>query len=128
MMNMMKVYDLTDDGSGVNYYDHRGTISIHIQHSDCQSDYCLALNCITKWPEHDLFAIHYTTVCRKPLCIPGRWKKEKSLDHHWRCLSDVRLTTWCIKQVLTSLIKKAHLRVLRKVNLVGMNHKGKRGP
>lgn len=33
MMNMMKVYDSTDDGSGVNYYDHRGTISIHIQHS-----------------------------------------------------------------------------------------------
>lgn len=29
MMNMMKVYDLTDDGSGVNYYDHRGTISIY---------------------------------------------------------------------------------------------------
>lgn len=34
----------------------------------------------------------------------------------------------CIKHVVTSLIKKAHLRVLCKVNLVGMNHRGKGDP
>lgn len=30
MMNMMKVYDLIDDGFGVNYYDYRGIISRYI--------------------------------------------------------------------------------------------------
>lgn len=46
MMNMMKVYDLIDDGFGVNYYDYRGIISIYIKYFDCQFDYCFVFNCI----------------------------------------------------------------------------------
>lgn len=79
MMNMMKVYDSTDDGSGVNYYDHRGTISIHIKHSDCQSDYCFALNCISDQSMTFLLSITPQYVANLYAYLVGEKKKSPSI-------------------------------------------------